>query len=184
MGLAQAGLEPLEIGFLELLICFWVAEEGPSAPITLHVDASYVIDTLATLQLSISSLRWARLNNGPLWRRLIQACARRVRDSYTLTLVKRSAHVRESHQSSAISQGNSCADSGANIFVKGVLQSSPFVLGAGLLPPDVPHSQVAWAASWEEEFVVSASNGVFRSDVHAGIRTNSFAVAGSSTGLG
>ena len=170
MGLAQAGLEPLEIGFLELLICFWVAEEGPSAPITLHVDASYVIDTLATLQMGILSLRWARLNNGPLWRRLVQACARRVRDGYTLTLVKCSAHGRDSHQPSAISLGNSCADSGANVFVKGVLQSSPFVLGAGLLPPDVPHSQVAWSVSCVEAFVVSASNGVF--------------VAGSSTGLG
>ena len=73
LGLGQAGLEPLEIGFLKLLICVWVAEQGPSAPTTLHVDASYVIDTLATLQRRISSLRWARFNNGLLWRRLLLA---------------------------------------------------------------------------------------------------------------
>jgi hypothetical protein len=125
LGLVQAGLEPLEIGFLELLICVWVAEQGPSVPTTLHVDASYVIDTLATLQRGISSLRWARLNNGPLWRRLLQACARRARDGYALTMVKCSAHGRDPHQSLAISHGNSCADSGANAFVQGTLQSSP-----------------------------------------------------------
>jgi hypothetical protein len=170
LGLDQAGLEPLEIGFLELLICVWVAEQGPSAPITLHVNASYVIDTLATLQRGISSLRWVRLNNGPLWCRLVQACTRRARDGYALTLVKCSAHGKYPHQSSTISHGNSCADSGANVFVQGTLQSSPYVLGAGLLPPAVPHPLATWSASCEEAFVVFASNGVFRSDVRTGIR--------------
>ena len=170
LGLVQAGLEPLEIGFLELLICVWVAEQGPSVPTTLHVDASYVIDTLATLQRGISSLRWARLNNGPLWRRLLQACARRARDGYALIMVKCSAHGRDPHQSLAISHGNSCADSGANAFVQGTLQSSPYVLGAGLLPPSVPHPLATWSASCEEAFVVSASGCVFRSDVRTGIR--------------
>ena len=79
---------------LELLAALHSAERGPPTPITQFVDASYVIDTLELVTRGISSLRWARLKNAAIWRRLVKATFDRQERGIPISFVKCAAHGR------------------------------------------------------------------------------------------
>ena len=105
IGYAEVGHEPLDIGMLELMAALYSAERGPPTPITQFVDASYVIDTLELVTSGISSLRWARLKNAAIWRRLVKATFDRQARGIPILFVKCAAHGRASSQSSTTTKG-------------------------------------------------------------------------------
>jgi hypothetical protein len=137
IGYSGAGFEDLIIDFLELLACVWVAGRGPSTPVCLDVDASYVTRTLEKVRRGFSNLRWMRLPNSRLWRRLLVALTHRDRMDIPLTIVKCAAHGRDRSQETNITQGNACADSAAKLTaVEGIMRWSPYILGLGRLDVD------------------------------------------------
>jgi hypothetical protein len=130
IGYSGAGFDDLSIDFLELLACVWVAERGPPTPVCLNVDASYVTRTLDKVRRGLSNLRWTRLPNGPLWRRLLAALTYRDRANIPLTIAKCAAHGRDRSQNASITLGNACADSATKLTaVDGVMRWSPYILG-------------------------------------------------------
>ena len=172
IGYSGAGQEDLSIDFLELLACVWVAEKGPPTPVCLDVDASYVTLTLDKVRRGLSNLRWMRLPNGPLWRRLLAALTHRDRRDIPLTIAKCAAHGRDRSQDASITQGNACADSAAKLTAGGgVMRWSPYILGLGRLDVDPLQADwQVWKDSLEGAFYVTLNGWAFRGDPRAGIR--------------
>ena len=172
IGYSGAGQEDLSIDFLELLACVWVAEKGPPTPVCLDVDASYVTLTLDKVRRGLSNLRWMRLPNSPLWRRLLAALTYRDKMNIPLTIAKCAAHGRDGSQEASITQGNACADSAAKLTAGGgVKRWSPFILGLGRLDVDpLQANWQVWKDSLEGAFYVTLNGWAFRGDPRAGIR--------------
>jgi hypothetical protein len=105
IGYLEVGSEPLEIGQLELLAAMWTAERCPATPIDLFIDATYATDTLEKIIAGLSTLRWVRLSNSPMWSRVVRAVVDRAVKGIPLTLRKCRAHGRDPSQAPSITKG-------------------------------------------------------------------------------
>ena len=172
IGYSKVGHEPLDIGMLELLAALHSAERGPPTPITQYIDASSVVDTLELVTRGISSLRWARLKNAAVWRRLVKAIFDRQERGIPISFVKCAAHGRAFSQSSTTTKGNSCADSDAKATaLGGNLSLSPFVIGSSPLDEDFPVVPwERWVRSCQDAFIVSIAGCAVRGDPRKSLR--------------
>jgi hypothetical protein len=141
-----AGHERLDIGILELLAALWLGENGSLCPTVLFVDASYIISGLDKIDKGMSVLRWVRLDNAPVWRRLTFSLKDRARRLAPLSIQKCSAHGRDALQDGTVTRLNSTADSRAKTVAKeGPYSKAPFVFGGGVAwSPVACSTGVSW----------------------------------------
>ena len=172
IAVSSAGQERLEIGFLELLAALWLGENGPLCPTVLQVDASYIISGLDRIDKGMSTLRWVRLDNAPIWRRLTFSLKDRARRLAPLSFQKCSAHGRDALQDELITRLNSTADSRAKTVAKeGPYSEAPFVFGGGMVSRSLLEGGfLEWKASCAAPFLVSVAGRAFRSDPRKGVR--------------
>jgi hypothetical protein len=135
------------------------------------VDASYIISGLDRIDKGMSVLRWVRLDNVPIWRRLTFSLKDRARRLAPLSFQKCSAHGRDAHQDDTVTRLNSTADSRAKTAAKeGPYSEAPFVCGGGMVTSCLLEGGfLEWKASCAAPFLVSFAGRAFRSDPRNGV---------------